>query len=70
MVWLFAVDWLILTWLGGAPAEEPYVLLAQIASVFYFAFFIVILPVLSRLEYWLIPVPVDSSQDSANPAHA
>jgi ubiquinol-cytochrome c reductase cytochrome b subunit len=61
MIWLFAVDWLLLTWLGGAPVEEPYVILAQVASVFYFAFFVVVLPVLSRLEYWLIPVPAEET---------
>jgi len=65
MIWLFAVDWLLLTWLGGAPVEDPYVLLAQIASVFYFAFFLIILPVLSRLEYWLIPVPTSSANEEA-----
>jgi ubiquinol-cytochrome c reductase cytochrome b subunit len=33
------------------PAEEPYITLAQIAGLFYFGYFLVILPVLSRLEY-------------------
>jgi len=56
-VWLFAVDWLILTWLGGCPVEDPYVTMAQLSAVFYFGFFLVILPLLSRVEYWLIPVP-------------
>jgi len=37
--------------LGGMPAEEPYITLAQIAGFFYFAYFLIILPVLSRLEY-------------------
>ena len=59
LVWLFAVDWLILTWLGGAPVEDPYVLMAQIAGVLYFAFFLIILPAISRSEYWLIPVPAN-----------
>jgi len=58
--WIFIADWLLLTWLGGMPAEEPYITLAQIAGLFYFGYFLVILPVLSRLEYWLIPVPVST----------
>ena len=59
-VWLFAVDWLILTWLGGCPVEDPYVTMAQISSVLYFGFFLVLLPILSRVEYWLVPVPKQS----------
>jgi ubiquinol-cytochrome c reductase cytochrome b subunit len=58
LFWVFIADWLLLTWLGGMPAEEPYITLAQIAGFFYFAYFLIVLPVLSRLEYWLIPVPV------------
>jgi len=60
--WIFIADWLLLTWLGGMPAEEPYITLAQLTGFFYFAYFIIILPVLSRLEYWLIPVPVTTVQ--------
>jgi len=60
--WIFIADWLLLTWLGGMPAEEPYITLAQIAGFFYFAYFLIVLPVLSRLEYWLIPVPVNPAQ--------
>ena len=59
LVWMFAVDWLILTWLGGAPVEDPYVIMAQVAGVLYFAFFLIILPAISRIEYWLIPVPAN-----------
>ena len=35
---------------GGAPAEEPYVMLSQIATAYYFLHFLVILPLLSWLE--------------------
>ena len=32
------------------PAEEPYVLLSQIAAAYYFAHFLIILPIVSRIE--------------------
>ncbi len=41
---------LILGWCGGAPAEEPYVMLSQVASAYYFAHFLIILPIVSRIE--------------------
>ncbi|WP_338467535.1 cytochrome b/b6 [Novosphingobium sp. ZN18A2] len=41
---------LILGYCGGSPAEEPYVMIAQIATVYYFLHFLVILPVVSSIE--------------------
>jgi ubiquinol-cytochrome c reductase cytochrome b subunit len=35
---------------GGAPAEEPYVMISQIASLYYFAYFLIILPIVSAIE--------------------
>ncbi|MBM3595812.1 MAG: cytochrome b/b6 [Alphaproteobacteria bacterium] len=40
----------VLFYCGGAPAEEPYVLLSQLASLYYFAHFLVILPIISAIE--------------------
>ena len=44
------VDVLILGYCGGAPAEEPYVMISQLASAYYFAHFLIILPIISRIE--------------------
>ena len=35
---------------GGAPAEEPYVMISQIATAYYFLHFLVILPIISSIE--------------------
>jgi ubiquinol-cytochrome c reductase cytochrome b subunit len=40
----------VLFYCGGAPAQEPYVMLSQIATAYYFMHFLVILPILSWLE--------------------
>ena len=48
--WLFVIDAVILGWLGSKPAEGSYTLMAQVATLFYFAFFLVILPVLGLIE--------------------
>ena len=41
---------LVLFYCGGAPAEEPYVMLSQIATAYYFLHFLVILPIVSMIE--------------------
>lgn len=48
----------LLGYLGGAPAEEPYVMLSQLASAYYFAHFLIILPIISMVEK---PKPLPNS---------
>jgi ubiquinol-cytochrome c reductase cytochrome b/c1 subunit len=48
--WIFAVVCLVLGWLGSKPAEGAYVIIARILTIYYFAHFIIILPLLSRIE--------------------
>jgi ubiquinol-cytochrome c reductase cytochrome b subunit len=48
--WLLVIDVLILGWLGGMPAEQPYVLFSQLATIYYFLHFLVIVPLVSSIE--------------------
>lgn len=52
--WFFVADCLILGWIGGQPVESPYIEIGQIATVYYFAFFLVIIPLLGYFEKYLI----------------
>jgi ubiquinol-cytochrome c reductase cytochrome b subunit len=59
--WIWMVSVLVLGYCGGAPAEEPYVMLSQIATAYYFAHFLIILPILSYTERTL-PLPTSISE--------
>ena len=51
--WWFAllvIDFFVLMWLGAMPAEEPYATFSLIASAYWFAYFLVILPLLGVIE--------------------
>jgi ubiquinol-cytochrome c reductase cytochrome b subunit len=48
--WVLVADMALLFYLGGAAAEEPYVMLSQIATAYYFLHFLVILPIISSIE--------------------
>ena len=48
--WLFVINFVMLTYLGAAPAEGIYVTLAKIGTAYYFAYFLVVLPLLGRFE--------------------
>nr|YP_009136908.1 cytochrome b [Aldrichina grahami]AKE32132.1 cytochrome b [Aldrichina grahami] len=39
LFWMMVVTVILLTWIGARPVEEPYVLVGQILTVIYFAYF-------------------------------
>jgi ubiquinol-cytochrome c reductase cytochrome b/c1 subunit len=48
--WLFFVTCVGLGWLGSKPAEGIYVYAARVLTLYYFAHFLVVLPLLGRYE--------------------
>jgi ubiquinol-cytochrome c reductase cytochrome b subunit len=53
LMMLFALDLLILGWIGGQPVEEPYFIIGQAATIFYFGFF-VFFGVASVFEHYVL----------------
>jgi ubiquinol-cytochrome c reductase cytochrome b subunit len=48
--WVLVIDVIVLGYCGGSPAEEPFVMISQIAGIYYFAHFLIILPIVSAIE--------------------
>jgi quinol-cytochrome oxidoreductase complex cytochrome b subunit len=48
--WLLVADYILLGYLGQQVPESPFTEIGQIASVYYFAYFLVIIPLLGRFE--------------------
>lgn len=48
--WLFVLNFLMLTYLGAQGAEGIFLLLSKIGTAYYFAYFLIILPIVSRIE--------------------
>nr|YP_009003651.1 cytochrome b [Carcharias taurus]AGZ63017.1 cytochrome b [Carcharias taurus] len=42
--WTLVTNMLILTWIGGQPVEQPFILIGQIASIIYFSLFLIVIP--------------------------
>jgi len=59
--WILVADVLVLGFCGGRPAEEPFVMISQIATIYYFAHFLIILPIVSKFERTL-PLPHSISE--------
>jgi ubiquinol-cytochrome c reductase cytochrome b subunit len=48
--WLLVADYFLLGYLGQQIPEYPFIEIGQIASVYYFAYFLLIIPFLGRFE--------------------
>ena len=50
LFWVLAVDCVVLGWVGGNPPEGMFVVIGQIATAYYFAHFLILMPLVSRYE--------------------
>jgi ubiquinol-cytochrome c reductase cytochrome b subunit len=51
---LLVFDFLLLGYIGQQTPETPFIEIGQVASVYYFAYFLIIIPQLGYLERDLI----------------
>jgi ubiquinol-cytochrome c reductase cytochrome b/c1 subunit len=56
--WIFVAVCILLGYLGAQPPEGIYVIAGRVLTVCYFAYFLIVLPLLSRIE---TPRPVPNS---------
>ena len=54
LFWLLVADCVLLGWIGCQPVEAPYVTIGQLASVFFFFYFLICIPFLGKFESKLI----------------
>ncbi|MCE2474165.1 MAG: cytochrome b N-terminal domain-containing protein [Alphaproteobacteria bacterium] len=50
LFWLFAANTLVLGWIGANSPEGIYITIGRIATFYYFAHFLVLMPVVGRVE--------------------
>jgi len=56
--WLFLVDALALLWVGSQPPEGTALVIGRVATAYYFIHFLIIVPLLGKLER---PLPLPTS---------
>ena len=57
--WFFVVDFVILMWIGAEHPATPYVEIGQIATAFYFAWFLIIVPAIGLFENTTLDVALN-----------
>jgi ubiquinol-cytochrome c reductase cytochrome b subunit len=58
--WFFVVDFIILMWIGSQHPETPYVEIGQIATAFYFCWFLIIVPFIGITENTLMDIALQN----------
>lgn len=48
--WIFVTNFLLLMYLGSQHVEEPYITIGKYATIFYFSYFIIIIPIIAIIE--------------------
>ncbi len=48
--WILVVDCFVLGWVGANPAEGYFVIIGQVGTAYYFAHFLIIIPLLGKYE--------------------
>ena len=56
--WVLVIDCILLGYMGSRPAEGVNVLIAQLGTFYYFFHFLILLPLLGKLE---TPLPLPRS---------
>ena len=57
--WLLVADFIILGWVGQRPVKDIFVLVGQVATIYYFLFFIVLIPLIGLIESKLVHTKVN-----------
>ncbi len=53
LFWLFVIDTFLLAWVGGNAVKYPYYELGQICTIFYFSYFLFLLPFCCKFERFM-----------------
>ena len=64
--WLFIINFILLTWIGSKPVEEPFIIIGQYSTVLYFSYFILFIPFLGILENWLLLFCLNFNPNKSN----
>jgi len=58
--WLFVSNFFVLMFIGSQHVEEPFITIGALSTVFYFAWFLVLVPAIGIIENTLLDIATES----------
>lgn len=49
-IWIFFFNFILLGWIGSKPAEDPFIIIGTLSTIYYFTSLLIIFPLVTFLE--------------------
>lgn len=64
--WLFVANFFVLMYIGSQHVEEPFITVGAISTVFYFGWFLVLVPMVGLVENTLLDIATEAKPANAS----
>nr|Q34376.2 RecName: Full=Cytochrome b; AltName: Full=Complex III subunit 3; AltName: Full=Complex III subunit III; AltName: Full=Cytochrome b-c1 complex subunit 3; AltName: Full=Ubiquinol-cytochrome-c reductase complex cytochrome b subunit [Dasykaluta rosamondae]AAB40883.1 cytochrome b [Dasykaluta rosamondae] len=54
LFWILTADLITLTWIGGQPVEQPFIIIGQLALMLYFLLILALMPLAGMFENYML----------------